>query len=285
MAVLWYLYLYLSRPSRPQTHTSSPAALAPPLHTRLHMLQVEAALVALRELSKELLQRGLIATVAAGWLADRLYEAGVEDEVQLPGGYCLPLRLLASCGAAVGLVAAFVPAALGAAEDAEESVGAALLLGSKLAEQQRSAQQGVAGRASSGAAGGAGAALAIPAAAANAALAEAAAAPSAEGEQAGRGTADAPDGLSDDDDELEFEDLELDPLLLEYRLMQAAESCIRSAPAKLAYSIALMRALLALVCINAAFVATGSLSATLTVSLVANGAVLAYSRAKRRPEP
>lgn len=47
-------------------------------------LPAEAGLVAGRELAKELLQRGVFFALAAGWLTDRLYEAGADDVVVLP---------------------------------------------------------------------------------------------------------------------------------------------------------------------------------------------------------
>jgi hypothetical protein len=61
-------------------------------------LAVEAPLIALRELSKEVLQRGLLLTGLAQFLLDRANEAGVGDALVVPalGPDPLPTTLLAS---------------------------------------------------------------------------------------------------------------------------------------------------------------------------------------------
>jgi hypothetical protein len=66
---------------------TSPAALA-----------LEVPLIALRELSKEVLQRGLLLTGLAQLLLDRAYEAGAGDVVVVPalGLGPLPTALVAS---------------------------------------------------------------------------------------------------------------------------------------------------------------------------------------------
>eukprot|EP00967_Tisochrysis_lutea_P114798 scaffold183322_cov15-Tisochrysis_lutea.AAC.1 len=48
-------------------------------------LILDFGFIALRELGKELVQRGLLATFVTGWLLDRSFEAGIDDDILFYG--------------------------------------------------------------------------------------------------------------------------------------------------------------------------------------------------------
>ncbi len=98
------------------------AATAGPQSPRA--LAVELPLIALRELSKEVLQRGLLLTGLAQALLDRATESGTGDVITLSAlsSEPVPTSLLASYAAAALVTVLFVPAALRQASGASMAI-------------------------------------------------------------------------------------------------------------------------------------------------------------------
>jgi hypothetical protein len=113
----------------PSTNTNTPLDDAAALP-----LPYEAALIAARELSKELLQRGVLLVFCARWLSDRLGEAGVADEnggaVAAAAAAVSATALGASLAASL-LTASIVPAAAGEAASVRAAAAAALVASSR----------------------------------------------------------------------------------------------------------------------------------------------------------
>lgn len=259
-------------PSSRLTPTSF--ALAPPL-------QVSAGLLVAREGSRELLQRGFFLTALAGWLSDRLYEAdigGVEGLVALPGGVLAPVPEVGLLAASLAATVLFSPAAFLAAEEAAAGVGAAMLLnteaGAAVANSRKGGKssKGSSSTVSAGAGGGeSGSQASAPAAPA------AAAAPT--------GVVGSKKEEEKEQQQEEEEQEELDPEVLDYRLVKVSQVLFGSAAPQLAYRITLAKALGRLMLANVVFVATQqNLAASFAGGVVLNALQLVYSRANARPE-
>jgi len=102
-------------------------------------LPAEAALVAARELGKELLQRGAALVFAARWLTDRFLEAGADESDAF--GLGLPAAAVAASAAASLLTAAIVPAAAAEAAGVRAAAAAALAASSKEAVEAAEARR------------------------------------------------------------------------------------------------------------------------------------------------
>ncbi|KAF5842804.1 hypothetical protein DUNSADRAFT_5176 [Dunaliella salina] len=95
-------------------------------------LILDFGFIALRELGKELVQRGLLATFVTGWLLDRSFEAGIDDDI-LFYGQTFYLPDVVRYTAAFALTTLAIPAVLAEAEGLSLSVATnwAVLVNSK----------------------------------------------------------------------------------------------------------------------------------------------------------
>ncbi|GIL60671.1 hypothetical protein Vafri_15206 [Volvox africanus] len=241
--------------------------------TRTSVL-LEGGLVLVREASKELLQRGLLFTFLAAWLADRAFEAGVDDTLLLP----LPAALLghgSDAAAAVAtataiagvelyvtdaaryvagllVTASVVPAVAAEAEAMRVGVASNLALviveEQQVAEirEQRRRRQKQQQQQQLGAGGGDGLG----------------------GQPQEGGTAEA----YDEDPELK----ETEAMLREYRLYDALGRCTSTGPPRLTYGLTLLRGLLRFGAPNLTFALTGNLAASFLSSVLPALLLLGY---------
>jgi len=100
-------------------------------------LILDFGFIALRELGKELVQRGLLATFVTGWLLDRSFEAGIDDDI-LFYGQTFYLPDVVRYTAAFALTTLAIPAVLAEAEGLSLSVATnwAVLISSKDSEEE-----------------------------------------------------------------------------------------------------------------------------------------------------
>ncbi|GLI71362.1 hypothetical protein VaNZ11_016551 [Volvox africanus] len=237
---------------------------------------LEGGLVLVREASKELLQRGLIFTFLAAWLADRAFEAGADDTLLLP----LPAALLghgsgsdaaaamATATAMAGVelyvtdaarylagllvTASVMPAVVAEAEAMR--IGVASNLALVMVEEQQEAeireqwrrrqkqqqqQQSVAG-------GGEGLG----------------------GQQQEGSTAEAYDE--------DLDSKETEAMLREYRLYDALGRCTATGPPRLTYGLTLLRGLLRFGAPNLVYAFTGNLAASFLSSALPALFLLGY---------
>lgn len=241
---------------------------------------MSAGLLAAREGSKELLQRGFVLTALAGWLTDRLYEAdvgGLEGLVTLPGvvGVQLTVPETALWVSSLAATALFAPGAFLAAEEAAGGVSGAMLM-------QTEAGAAVAAAVAAGPAAAAGAAAKQKQQCGSSSSSSS----SSSGQLSQGQQLEQQEGVvqaqeADDGDE-EEDDEPLAPEVLEYRLVKATEACLTSAPTQLAYRLTLAKALGRLVLTNVVFVLTRqNLAATYASGLLSNVLLLLYGRLGR----
>jgi hypothetical protein len=210
-------------------------------------LPAEAALVAARELSKELLQRGVLLVFTARWLSDRLGEAGA-------GGVAFddPLSPLALPATAVGaslaaslLTASIVPAAAGEAASVRAAAAAALVASSKDVVEAAEAS-GERGSRRKGGRGGGG---------------------------DGGGAEQEEEKEEDKEDDDDSSPSATTNLLLDYRLLEATELALASFPPAIAGGVTLARVIALAAAANACFVDSGgNLAATLVGAVAINEA-------------
>ncbi|KAG1675653.1 hypothetical protein FOA52_002362 [Chlamydomonas sp. UWO 241] len=217
---------------------------------------LEAAFIALRGVARELLWCGLCVTFLAAWLKDRAFEAGIDDvafSVALPPLLPLLADSTASSTAAVAAQARLLLGAGGGDLAGTAGAGAPVYT----ADLVRWVAGGVATLA------------AVPAV-----LLQARAAGAAVASVAGYVTA------YDDAD-----DRSLDPLIREYRAMEAASIQGAAWLAPTAFTLTAARGLLRFGALNALFVASGSLSASLVFALVTDLSLLVLCETGRGSLP
>jgi len=201
---------------------------------------LDLGLVALRDLARELLQRGLALTFLALWLRDRGFEAGLDDvaaTLQLPG-----------------FVAGWLAAASQAAADAGDVSGAVSSAGTVPVPVYTS---DLARWVS---------AFVVTTAMMPAVLTESKAVSLAVASNVAVIT------TQDTDETIK------DPLIQEWRLMEAIARQVTAWPARLAYSLTAARGVLRFSGLNIAFALTGNLAASLAVALTSDLLIVTYCR-------
>lgn len=228
-------------------------------------IQVILGLMLARETSKELLQRGFVLTALARWLTDRLYEAGLDDVITLsPGGLELTLPQLGFWAASLAATLLFAPAAFTAAQEAAESVSGALLLRTDVGQAVAAASSGRS-RSSKEGSSSSSSSDSSSRTSSNAFTHQ------------GHAAADAEQQGKEDVNSQESEEDQVDPDVLEYRLLKVTEECVGSAATRIAYGVILAKELARIMLANVGFVATnGNLAATWTCSVLLNAMLLVY---------
>jgi hypothetical protein len=137
--------LGLSPPSASAAAAPNPAEKQQPIDDAAALpLPAEAGLIAARELSKELLQRGVLLVFTARWLGDRFVEGGASGDDAF--GLGLPASAVAASVAASLLTASIVPAAAGEAAGVRAAAAAALVAASRdVVEAAEQAEEGAEG--------------------------------------------------------------------------------------------------------------------------------------------
>jgi hypothetical protein len=248
------------------------------------LLQYEATLLVAREASKEVLQRGFLLAALAGWITDRLYEAGIDDMIQLQSlvkgsvsGDTLTVPLVGSWLSAWLIASIFSPAAVAVAQENLVQVSSAMLSLAGLKADGSSIQLEGAGFSSS-----------KPAATSSSSSSEGPAASS-------NGTASTSSSSSSSKapvKEVVVVEAEEEPssslspssqrMLQEYLTISKAEQVSESPAAVTAYWISLMRQLMRIVAANSAFVVTGgNLGATFAAGSLSGLLVVLYGRLAR----
>jgi hypothetical protein len=197
-------------------------------------IPAEAALIAARELSKELLQRGVLLVFTARWLTDRFLEGGAAEGDAF--GLGLPASAVAASVAASLLTASIVPAAAGEAAGVRAAAAAALVAASKdVVEAAEQAEEGGA-------------------------------------EEGAKGDDDKEEEDDEDDDDATTTKATVNPaLLLEFRVLEATEAALGSLPPAVAGGLSLARLVSLAAAANACFVErSGNLAATLVGAVAVN---------------
>ncbi|EFJ42068.1 hypothetical protein VOLCADRAFT_107464 [Volvox carteri f. nagariensis] len=232
---------------------------------------LEYGLVLLREASKELLQRGLMFTFLAAWLADRTFEAGADDTFVIPSLVVMTPQYDAVGFATAGVASAAATAGIEVyVTDAARYVTAVLLTASVMplvANEAEAMRVGVASN------------LALimveqplPA------EAEAEERRRKRRQQQGKQVAEVAD-VEEAVTEVYDEDLdskETEAMLREYRLYDALGRCTSTGPPRLTYALTLLRGLLRFGAPNLTFALTGNLAASFLASAVPQLLLLGY---------
>lgn len=247
------------------------------------LLQYEATLLVAREASKEVLQRGFLLAALAGWITDRLYEAGIDDMIQLQSlvkgsvsGDTLTVPLVGSWLSAWLIASIFSPAAVAVAQENLVQVSSAMLSLAGLKADGSSIQLEGAGSSSSKPAATSSSSSEGPAASSN-------------------GTASTSSSSSSSKapvKEVVVVEAEEEPssslssssqrMLQEYLTISKAEQVSESPAAVTAYWISLTRQLMRSVAANSAFVVTGgNLGATFAAGSLSGLLVVLYGRLAR----
>lgn len=249
------------------------------------LLQYEATLLVAREASKEVLQRGFLLAALAGWITDRLYEAGIDDMIQLQSlvkgsasGDTLTVPLVGSWLSAWLIASIFSPAAVAVAQENLVQVSSAMLSLAGLKADGSSIQLEGAGSSSS-----------TPTATSSSSSSQEPAASS-------NGTTSTSSSSSSSSKapvkEVIVVEAEEEPssslspssqrMLQEYLTISKAEQVSESPAAVAAYWISLTRQLMRIVAANSAFVVTGgNLGATFAAGTLSGLLVVLYGRLAR----
>ncbi|GIM05928.1 hypothetical protein Vretimale_10346 [Volvox reticuliferus] len=234
---------------------------------------LEGGLVLVREASKELLQRGLLFTFLAAWLADRAFEAGTDDTLLLP----LPAALLGHGSGSAATAAAAVAATATAGVELYVTDAARYLAGLLVTA---SVMPAVAGEAEAMRVG----------VASNLALVMVEQQQEAEmkeqwrrrqqqqqqlGAGSGLGSQQQEGGTAEAYDE-DLDSKETEAMLREYRLYDALGRCTSTGPPRLTYALTLLRGLLRFGAPNLTFALTGNLAASFLSSALPALLLLGY---------
>eukprot|EP00775_Hariotina_reticulata_P008297 gene8297-biopygen10158 len=225
-----------------------------------------------RAAAKAMLEQGFMLTFLARWLTDRMYEAGVDDVVSIPGVLNQQLQVeLPQFGlwvAAVLTTAIWAPSAFYLAETTQQDVSAMMLLSSEAGSIVRTPAAASSSSSSSNATGGT--------QSTTSATSTVITSPSAQHQNSTQET-----NMEEADEEKE--DSTMDQLVREYRLLKATKMCFDSSPAKLAYSLGLFKELARIVMANVCYVGTrGNLAAVVISSVAVNGLLLLYAAQKQQ---
>jgi hypothetical protein len=261
---------------QPTHHVLTPAVL----------LQYEATLLVAREASKEVLQRGFLLAALAGWITDRMYEAGIDDMIQLQSlvkgsvtGDTLTVPLVGSWLSAWLIASIFSPAAVAVAQENLVQVSSAMLSLAGLKADGSSIQlEGV----------GAGAS---PSSSKPAATSSSGPEPAASSNGTTSTTISSSSSKAPVKEVVVVETEEeagsgLSPssqrMLQEYLTISKAEQVSESPAAVASYWISLTRQLMRIVAANSAFVVTGgNLGATFAAGSLSGLLVVLYGRLAR----